>query len=260
MSDPGHNEPFFIGWSSRVPGSLVVFLCVVAAALIGGGASLAFTTSATINDPGNGRFEWGMGQQQMAGVLRTQPYPVLRLPAGADGTPPQAVLLAGQGKRGVQVRAAPLDGTVVEASGILLKRGSIDMLQVGGKIGLRATENEVDPAAGRYEPPPATELGRWRMAGEVCDGKCYQGAMRPGRGLAHKACANLCLIGGAPPVFVTSSPVDGTTFFLMAGPDGGPLGDELLDLTGLWISVEGTLSRIDNLHIFAIDPNSISAK
>jgi hypothetical protein len=209
MSDSRHNEPFFIGWSSSLPGSLVVFLCVVAAALIGGGAGLAFTTSATINDPGNGRFEWGMGQQQMAGVLQAEPYPVLRLPAGADGTSPKAVLLAGQGKRGVQGRAASLDGTAVEASGILLKRGSIDMLQVGGKIGLRATESEVNPAADRYQPAPPVALGRWRMTGEVCDGKCYQGAMRPGRGLAHKACANLCLIGGAPPVFVTSSPVDG---------------------------------------------------
>jgi hypothetical protein len=46
----------------------------------------------------------------------------------------------------------------------------------------------------------------------------------------------------------------------MAGPDGGPLGNELLDLTGLWVSVEGTVTRIDNLHFLAIDTNSISVE
>jgi len=77
--------------------------------------------------------------------------------------------------------------------------------------------------------------------------------MRPGRGLSHKACANLCIDGGAPPVFVSTAPVDGASFFLLADPDGNPLPDSHYDLVALMIEVEGDVERRDNLLVFKID-------
>ena len=81
--------------------------------------------------------------------------------------------------------------------------------------------------------------------------------MRPGTGLAHRACANLCLVGGVPPVFVSSAPVEGEEFLLIGGPDGGPLPEALLDVTALYISVEGRVERRGDLLVFLIDPASI---
>jgi len=77
--------------------------------------------------------------------------------------------------------------------------------------------------------------------------------MRPGNGLAHKACANLCIIGGLPPVFVSSGEVAGETFFLLADAAGRRLGEEVYDLVALTIEVEGNVERRDGLMVFSID-------
>ena len=125
------------------------------------------------------------------------------------------------------------------------------MLQLrGGKQGLAAA----DGAA----PEVMTEqLGRWKLAGEICDGKCLAGAMRPGRGLAHKACANLCLIGGVPPVFVSSQPVEGAEFLLITGPDGGELPRSAYDYVAQYVSLEGDIERRGDLLVLRLDPATL---
>lgn len=159
-------------------------------------------------------------------------------------------MLTAAGKRGLMDRAAGLDGRLVQASGVLLQRGDLDMLQVrGGNNGLGAADGETPQLAS--EP-----LGRWRLAGEICDGKCLAGAMRPGRGLAHKACANLCLIGGVPPVFVSTQAVEGSEYLLMAGPDGGPLPAAAADRVGQTIALEGDIERRGDVLVFSVDLSS----
>jgi len=250
--------PFFVGYLNAVPRPLAQFLFVVSAVFVGVMVAVAFALSANVDDPGDGRFLWGAGYQNLSGVIETRPYPLLRLPGDAESGP-RTILLSGQGKRGVQAGAGPLDGQLADAGGIFLQRGSITMLQVGGrngKPGLRPAEDETFA----YTPAARVPLGRWRLTGEICDGKCYTGAMRPGRGLAHKACANLCILGGVPPVFVSTSPVNGAEFFLLAGPDGGPLDTDMLDYTALFIEVEGMIERADDLHIFTIDPATLRVR
>jgi len=62
-----------------------------------------------------------------------------------------------------------------------------------------------------------------------------------------------------PPVFVSSQPVEGSEFLLIAGPDGGPLPKKVYDQVGLFISVEGVIERRGDLLVFRIDPDSIAA-
>ena len=108
---------------------------------------------------------------------------------------------------------------------------------------------------------PDAALGRWKLTGEICDGKCLAGAMRPGTGLAHKACANLCLTGDVPPVFVASQPLidgmAGSEFLLVAGPDGGTMAPVLLDHVGAFIAIEGEVTRRQDLLIFHADPSTV---
>lgn len=243
-------DPFFIGWSKKPPKSMHGFLYLISAVLVGLAAGLAFTIGSNEPDPGDGRFAWGLGQQKFTGIVEAKPYPILRLPAGEAGhNQPHAMIITGVGKRGMQQLAGPLDSQPVDAGGILLKRGDIDMLQVGGRVSLRAAEEPVP----NFTPAPPEQLGRWKMSGEICDGKCYTGAMRPGVGLAHKACANLCIIGGIPPVFVTTAPLLGSEFFLLADQNGEPLGPEVQDLVALLVSLEGEVERRDNLMIFKVN-------
>lgn len=249
MSNKAPPDPFFVGYLNAVPRALAVFAILIAAAFAGGMVGLAFAISAGVDDPGDGRFAFDLGYQTYTGILEVDPYPFLHVLPDADNPQGRTIMLSGEGKNGVQGRAADLDGALVDAGGILLKRGTLDMLQVGGEVGLRRSAAE----ATGFQPPPAISLGQWRLTGEVCDGKCYTGAMRPGSGLAHKACANLCLLGGVPPVFVSTGPVEGTPYFLMADPAGKPLPDWLYDKVALLIEIEGEIERRGSLLVFKVD-------
>jgi len=188
MSKPGPDDaPFFIGWAAP-PKPLRGFLLGVAAVLIAGFAGLALAIGAAKPDPGPAAFRFDWGRQTVEGVLAARPYPTVTVTKGAERVEVgHTLMLTGQGKRGVQGRAADIDGQLVEASGVILKRGALDRLQArGGEAGLKAIGDA--PGAPPEDKPP----GRWRISGEVRDGKCLSGAMRPGTGLAHKACANLC--------------------------------------------------------------------
>lgn len=240
-------DPFFIGWSPTLPRGLRGFLAVVAAVVLAAAAALGLALSASIDDPGAG--DWAAGDQTLQGTITTLPYPLLYLPPTARHPAGHAVLLAGNGKTGAEVEPA-LAGHLVEATGAMLKRGSIDMMQVGDDPGLRQ-------AVGEGMPPAPVQLGRWRLVGEICDGKCWTGAMRPGSGIAHKACANLCLVGGLPPVLVTTAPVAGSTFLLLADADGGPMPEALQRLVGVGITVDGDVERRGDLLVLRVAPASV---
>jgi hypothetical protein len=134
----------------------------------------------------------------------------------------------------------------MELRGSVLRRGAIQMLVVEGRGQPLDASSGLDPAM--HEP-----LGRWRIAGEICDGKCYAGAMRPGSGLAHKACANLCLIGEIPAVFVTVDPVAGSRFLVLAGPEGRPLPADVYDWVGIPVELQGEVERIGNLLVLRLE-------
>lgn len=248
------NEPvdsrdvFFIGYISAVPRALAIFLILITAAMLGGMAGLALAVGTTVNDPGDGRFAGG---GRLIGTVRLDPYPVLHV-APFEENAANAVLLSGPGKRGVRERLAEYEGQKVQLRGAMIKRGTIDMLQVGG--GRNAIQSMEGEGPAENSPLSAPEpLGRWRLTGEICDGKCYTGAMRPGRGLAHKACANLCVIGGVPPVFVSTAPVEGEVFFLLADAEGNALPEDLYDLMALTIEIEGDVERRDDLMVFKVN-------
>jgi hypothetical protein len=242
-------DGFFIGWGKKLPKGLSSFLIVISLFTVGLFAGTAFSFVVSQDDPGDGAFR---GRQNVTGVIQAVPYPVVHIPPGDKYPNGHTIMLSGGGKRGVQKQAEPLDGQVVQIRGALLKRGDLDMIQVGRRI--RAVE---DATPHEIE---ITSLGRWKLSGEICDGKCYAGAMRPGTGLAHKACANLCLIGGVPAVFVSSGPVDGSTFFMLADADGKALGDRLYDLTAVLLSAEGEVEKRGDLHLFKIDLDSVEVQ
>lgn len=236
------DDAFFVGWAPRAPAGLRGFLVGLVVAVLGTAALLALLLSARIDDPGGGRFDWAAGEQTLHGLLTARPYPLLLLPDG------HTVLLAGEGKTAPDFDPA-LAGRVVDATGIMLHRGTIAMLMVGDDPGIAA-------APGAQAPPPPVALGRWRLVGEICDGKCWIGAMRPGSGIAHRACASLCLAGGLPPVLVTTAPVAGASFLLLAGPDGGKMPEALRRLVGLRIRLDGTIERHGDLLVLRADPAS----
>jgi hypothetical protein len=230
-------DDFFVGWSGRLPRRHAPFLraCVVTAVAVFLLLGLALARST--DDPGNGAVDWDAGEKTFRGVLTTRPYPLLHL---ADG---RALMMAGPTQIGPEFDPA-LDGKMVEATGVVAKRGTLDMLD---------TNSPLSGVEGQGSVAPPVPLGRWRITGEICDGKCYSGSMRPGNGLAHKACANFCILGGVPPVFVSTAPVEGASFMLLADAAGGPLPDRLYDLVALRLQLEGELERRGDLLVFKVN-------
>ena len=235
MSDGGRD--FFVGWIGKLPPGHAGLLRAILVAVLIGLPALAGVLARANDDTGAGGFDWDAGAQTLHGTVTASPYPLLHLPGG------HTLMLSGVGKSGVMLDPG-LDGRDVEATGFLIKRGTLDMLQVEGM-------HAVTGDAGAVAPP--VPLGTWRLTGEICDGKCYTGAMRPGSGLSHRACANLCLIGGVPPVLVTTAPVEGSSFLLLADPTGAALPDSVRDLVALRIRLDGTLERRGDLLVFRTD-------
>ena len=236
-------DVFFIGWAPRTLRPIAGFLCLVVVLGLCALGGLALAVGTRIDDPGSGDF---VGEATVVGVLVEHPYPFIVSDPDAAHPAGHAVLLSGDGKQGVQPDAARLAGQRVEATGVMVRRGAIDMLLV----------NELRPAAANAaaaSPPGIGSLGRWRITGEICDGKCVAGVMRPGAGLAHKACANICIVGGLPPVLVTTAPVAGSRVLLMGSPENRALPDAFRDHVGVPRRMEGTVARVGDMLVFQTD-------
>ena len=232
--------PFFVGWRPRSVWPSAGFLggtCALALVLFAG---LALALGSAVNDPGGGDFA---GDKDLTGVVIAEPYPLLVLAPDAEHPNGHAILLSGGGKKGVQAQASALNGKRARATGAGFKRGTIDMM-----VGVH-----LQPTDGPAPAPAIVPLGVWRLTGQICDGKCVSGVMRPGAELAHKACANVCVSGGVPPVFVTTAPVEGAGFLLMGDKDGHALPDAFRDHTGIPRRMDGAVARIADLLIFRTD-------
>lgn len=248
-----NEQPFFVGYLG-VPSGLKLFLAAIAAAIIAGAGAFAATIALTQDDPGDGAFRFDLGRQTVTGVIELTPTPILHVTEESDHVKVgHTLMLSGGGKNGALPRARALNGQMATASGVLLTRGTLDMMQLrGGRNGLSAADG-ADPV----KSPVPESLGRWRLAGEICDGKCAAGAMRPGLGLAHKACANLCIINGLPPVFITTRPVEGAEFLLIAGEAEAPMPEELYDWVAEYVTLEGDISRHGDLLVLTVDTSTI---
>lgn len=252
MSTP-NEEPFFVGYLP-VPTGLRVFLTAVCLILVIGAAGLAYAIAVTQDDPGEGALRFDFGPQTVMGVLELTPSPILHVTQGTEAIPAgHTLMLSGQGKNGAVDLAQALEGQLVQATGILLQRGDLDMLQLNGGNNFRAADDQtLIPAIPEPEP-----LGRWQITGEICDGKCEAGAMRPGRGIGHRACANLCLLGGVPPVFVTAQPIEGAEFLMITGQGEETMPPELLDFVGLYVTLEGDVARHGDLLVLTVDTDTV---
>jgi hypothetical protein len=245
---PKPSDPFFVGYFQKVPPAIRDFALAAGAVILALLVLMALLLPMGAVDPGPGRYANDLRGGTLTGVIDPLPYPILRV-AASDAGPARAVLLGGQEKFGVQGQAAQAGPVAVDVGGVFVRRGDMEMLLVT-QDGVAQSAATLLPG---FAPAPTQDLGRWRLAGEICDGKCYAGAMKPGTGLAHKACANLCILSGLPPVLVMELPVEGSTVVLLADADGGPVPDALYDMTAVPVVMEGRLERRDDLLIFRID-------
>jgi hypothetical protein len=244
MSD---RDDFFVGYLPTPRGLKRLLLRTFITMLLGVlllGAILA----ARQKDPGKGT--WDLDHEHtLEGVLYASPYPMLLV--NRDGAE-QLVLLVGQGKVGAaNSDIKKLDGRRVRASGFMLQREGRVLLEMNDVP--QPLSNERHKALSFAPGHPIT------VRGEVIDPKCYSGAMKPGEGKTHKACAALCLRGGIPPMLVARHR-DQLQFYLLTDEDGSALIgqrlDEVVALAGETVEVTGRESNAADLSNLSIHPGS----
>jgi hypothetical protein len=109
----------------------------------------------------------------------------------------------------------------------------------------------VDPAA---NGPRRTE--HTTLAGEIVDSKCYLGAMKPGDGKGHKACAVLCISGGIPPMLVSASGSESertVSYYLLVGASGQPMNARVLPFVAEAVEVSGVVEDWEGLRMLRVD-------
>jgi hypothetical protein len=195
------------------------------------------------SDPGPAVWDDGK-PKAFTGTIFTHPYPLIL--ADASGSePPKTFLLVELGKHGT-TRTEPFDGSRVSLSGWTLDRDgrSIVELEPGDQI--------IKPAAGTTAPETRSVIAASiALRGEILDSKCYLGAMKPGEGKAHKACASLCIRGGIPPMLVVR---DGPhpRYVLLTDAVGGPLPESALDFVADEVEILGELELVNGLEVLKV--------
>lgn len=269
MTDDADLKPphsLYVGYLG-VPRTQALFLAVavpLALGAIGVGA-----VGLAVSQPAWGDAVWDTANVvEITGEYRSLPYPMVhrREPDGSI----QSHLLVRVGKLGAasvlsSESNAWLDGTLVTAQGWRLERDGRRMIELDlndDSASIEAALRTVD------EPSPFTprelELRGAEpvtIRGEIVDAKCFLGAMKPGRGRGHKACATLCVSGGIPPVLYSLDAEGRPRYHLLVDESGrgltGERLDELLPLVGEPVSITGAESRAGSCLVLRTTHNKI---
>jgi len=230
-------DPFFIGWSNELAKPSRRFLLAAGAGLVAGAGALGLGLGRAAPPPGPGA--WDQGRKlAVTGTIYPEPYFHLLTEDLGGGLKP--VFLVGPDKNRISVRPA-LTFTGAAVTGTLIERGEHAMMAVDGIY--------PDPAPGRVRPGPEKDLGEVVMTGEILDAKCWFGAMRPGHGKTHKACAALCARGGLPLAFAELERcAEGKAGFLFLDHRGMAFGPEIIPLVADPVMVRARIVEVAGLR------------
>ncbi len=252
-------DAFYVGYL-RMPKRLRAFVTTVVVVLLLGAGAVALV--ATTQQPAPGDGTWDLSEKiKVTGTLTTEPYAMLTVP-GKPGAPPRQFLLVTMGKVGGAGLDLPATDDAVSITGYPIARGA------AGTV-LLTVESPEDDVAVSGKPviardPVPVALGTATLDGEIVDPKCYFGAMKPGQGKVHKACATLCIQGGIPPMFVTTDADGAPAYYLLVDEQGHGLRGEalhaLLPFVADPVRLTGQRERVGDLLRLRIDPRMIERR
>ena len=254
LDEPGtaRNDEFFVGYLPTPPRTKR-FALAVGVALVLFAAGLQAALAASQRHPGEG-LERSQAME-LDGLFIQEPYPMIRF-IGEDGELHTALFARGW-KAGLGTRYAELDETPVHVRGRLFtrrdSRGPRHLFVLNGN----PEPTDLDEATLARLDVPEEDLGEVELEGVIVDSKCAYGQMRPGDGRGHRACAQLCIAGGIPPVFVTVD-VDGHELHMLLARGGASVApSHFLDQVGEPVKLRGRLVHrgdLATLHATPVTP------
>ena len=123
---------------------------------------------------------------------------------------------------------------------------------------ITVVSHQKTPSSTPVLPPTVPMIGvKERLRGEIIDPKCFAGAMKPGEGKPHKACAVLCLRGGIPPMFLT----DAGTLHVLVDTNGGALVgsalEEIIPYVGDRVEINATPAQVQGFSHLRIESDRV---
>ena len=243
------SEPEFYVNYFPVPPALRRFLRRAVPVIASVMAMVAAGVALAMRHPGQGR--WTTDIVALEGVVLDQPWPVLRVREGGQWS---TVLLVEHGKLGADraVRQAGAAGRRARVHGTVIQRDGRRVLELAPRPG--AIEDLGVPtdsweAAAHWG---IERLGDAVLEGEIVDPKCYLGAMQPGEGAVHRACARVCIAGGIPAGLISPAEDGGERFALLIDGQGRADGERWLEWVGVPVRVQGGLERWGDLLVVRV--------
>ena len=245
-------DAFYVGYLP-LPATLRRLVFVGVPLLLIAGIGLAVVMTTQQNNPGDGT--WDVSDKTVIhGVLKLEPYPLVESPSG------EWTLLVGMAKTSVADVPGALVAKPVEVEGYPIGRERTVLLTIESPDDIRSYDLESLDHAPEEALSVATAL-----RGVIIDPKCYFGAMKPGEGKVHKACATLCIAGGIPPMFMTEDDSGQRSYYLLASAVEGQRGqgirgddlDALLPYVADPIQIKGEVVRMGTPQVLLIDPRDI---
>lgn len=258
--EPAHNrsasrvdDEFFIGWR-KMPASYARRALLVSLTLLVLTPLLAILVAAVQRSPGTGQWE-DEQEVTLEGLAYCKPYAMLRTADNDASGSVRTLLLVESGKFGATKRLRPFDGQPVVLRGTILHRDGRWLMELAA--GDTAVQPLATPNTGvldRLRWPQSAQSRRLMVQGEIIDPKCFLGAMKPGGGKTHKACATLCISGGIPPMLVSRAANGEPVYYLLIAQDGTALNEAILPFVGDLVTLVGDVSDVDGLLMLRIDP------
>lgn len=219
-------EPFYVGYLPLPKGLRPV---VVGAVVMGVLGLPLLAGVLAVSQRATGLGSWDLATAvTLEGTIHERPYPAIEV----DG---ELVPLIEEAKIGAQHRVEGFEGRAASAQGTVIERGGRRMLALildreAIEVGGGALSSVLLPRA----------LGHAiEIEGEIIDPKCYLGAMKPGDGKAHKACAALCIMGGVPPMLVVGPLENPSEVYVLVSADGSPMRGDAARRAGERVVVRG---------------------
>lgn len=234
-------DPFYVGYlPAPEPHRRSVRLAIILVAVWF--VFCAFILVLSARTPGTATWNTS-NEMSWTGLLLEEPYPTLI-------TDDDTLLVVSMGKSGAHDQLAGAFGKHITLRGYELQRQGRRMIEL--------VSDSIEPASGTHTPATLNLLDEQpsEFVGEIIDGKCYLGAMKPGDGFAHRACAVLCLRGGLPPMFAESGQSQGRLPLLII--DGkAQIPSEQYHLVATRVRLMARRATLGQLPVLVVDSRSI---
>lgn len=247
-----NKDTFFVGYlvlPKNTTYFLKIFLPILFLSIVMMGFLLARYQNAA--NKGEGWDPTGKTAISIKAFVLTKPYALAQFQYQSKT---RTAILTSMTKSGVQKRLQGFNNQWLQLKGIMTKHNNHFVFSLlDDKNAITVLKTQANTAKVMFKKNKNIKT----LEGEIIDPKCYVGAMKPGEGKTHKACATLCIKGGIPPVLLVKNFLFTEKFYLLLDKHGEPVLDIIVPFIGDLVKAKGSLEQWGDLWFFRLQDNSI---